>query len=162
MFPNIFLGKFKGKGKKILRDEEEEDVGFNIPGLSGITAKGGVLGTGGKIGDIHLPYSQYQPTITTHHPYATFAPEIQFAPVSTYGYQGGDIFIESPGASSKKEMRQDIVSKPEQTGQWDIPYTVSPHYEQPETTTTGLNVTHIAIIAVVGFIGYSVVKAKKR
>lgn len=157
MFPSIFLGK----SKKLLRDEEE-DVGFEIPGLSGITAKGGILGTGGKIGDIHLPYSQYQPTTVYHEPFETFAPQVQFAPVSTYAYQGGDIFIESPGASSKKEIIQDIVSKPEQRGLWEIPQTVAPHYEQPETTTTGLNVLHVAIIGVVGFMGYTYLKGKKR
>ena len=144
-----------GSGKK---DELVEDIPFNIPG---ITVKGGILGGGGKIEKISMPYSTYQPTIVKHEPYEVFAPQLQFAPVSSYAYQGGEILIGSPGASVKKALTQDVVSKPSQTGTWDIPLITSPHYEQPETRTTGLNVTHIAIIAVIGAAGIMLIKKKK-
>lgn len=140
------------------KKEELIESGSDLPG---ITVKGGILGTGGKVGDIEMPYSKYQPTITTHSPYEVFAPAIQYAPTTGYAYTGATTIIGSPGAVSKKEAI--VTQEPDirQKGSWDIPLITSPHYEQPEISKTGLNVTHIAIIAVLGAAGIMLIKKKK-
>lgn len=119
-------------------------------------------GLGKKGGEIHAEKEYYAPTtsIVEAAPYQTFAPQVQFAPVTSYAYQGATTIISSPGAVAKKVVTQDIVSRPEQMGTWDIPTIIS---QEPKHTKdiAGTNLTHIAIIAVVGFVAYSFLKGKK-
>lgn len=140
---------------------KKEELIESASDLPGITVKGGILGTGGKVGDIKYPYSTYQPSIVEHAPYEVFAPQVQFSPTTGYAYTGATTIIGSPGAESKKQTL--ISQEPDvmQKGAWDIPVIASPHYEQPETITSGLNVTHIAIIAVLGAAGIMLIKKKK-
>lgn len=135
--------------------------GGGMLGGAGISS---LLGGGSKkeiLVEEHAPYEVFQPTTVKHAPYEVYSPQLQFAPVSSYAYQGGSILIESPGAAVKKSLSQDTVSKPSQTGTWDIPLITSPHYEQPESRSSGTNLTHIAIIAVIGAAGIMLIKKKK-
>lgn len=130
------------------------------------TKKGGAI-TGGILGyqriaqEYHEPYEIYQPTIVSNiaEPLSHYAPQLQFAPVTTYGYQGATTIIGSPEAKASKKQVMDVVSKPEMSGQWDFPITqtAKPSYETGRETS-GLNVTHIVIIAVIGAAGIMLIK----
>jgi hypothetical protein len=100
----------------------------------------------------------YSPTtsIIKHKPYETYAPQIQFAPVTTYGYQGATYIIESPGAVSKKEQSMDVVSRPEQRGMWEVPTTVT--QEPTAGITSGTNLPLLVGIAVVGVVAFAFIK----
>lgn len=141
---------------------KKEAAVSDIVGVPGITVKGGILGTGGKVGSIEMPYSKYQPTVVSHAPYEVFAPQVQYSPTTGYAYTGATTIIGSPGATSKKEAV--VTQKPDimQRGAWDIPLVTAPHYEQPEISKTGMNITHIAIIAVIGAAGIMLIKSKKK
>ena len=93
----------------------------------------------------------YAPTIssvlTKHEPYETYAPQIQFAPVTSYGYQGATTIISSPGAESKKQQIMDVVSRPEMRGEWDIPTIISPIAEGGKAGG-GISTGVVAVVAV--------------
>lgn len=105
----------------------------------------------------HAPYEIYQPTTTTST-LEVYAPQVQYAPQLTYGYQGGDIVISSPGAQTKKEQTQEQESKPAQKGTWDLPQIIriEPSYDTDTgvRTAEGTDFTTIAIIAAVGLVAY--------
>lgn len=125
--------------------------------------KGGTGLIGGKVEFAPKIQETYAPTITKHEPFEIFAPQVQFAPVTTYGYVGPTTLIESPGAQVKKEQIMDVVSKPYMKGAWDIPTTIAPAISPTMGgDTSGLNVTHIAIIAVIGAAGIMLIKKKKK
>ena len=94
----------------------------------------------------------YAPTIssilTKHEPYETYAPQVQFAPVTTYGYQGATTIISSPEAQVKKEQIMDVVSAPEMRGTWDIPTTIAPTTEGMKKAGGGISTGVIAVVAV--------------
>jgi hypothetical protein len=87
----------------------------------------------------------------------TYAPQTQYAPVTTYAYQGGTYIIESPYATSKKEQMAEAVSEPYQAGAWELPIAVSQQPSRVESATTGTNLTTIAIIAVIGLLGFGAI-----
>ena len=136
-----------------------------IPLAIGAAGLGGGFGIGSWLSkgkkEIHAEKEYFAPT-STHieaEPYQYYNPQLQFAPVTSYGYQGATNIISSPGAVSKKEQIMDVVSRPEQTGTWDIPTSVS----QSPKHTQGVDMTTIAIIAAVALVAAAVVgKSKKR
>ena len=127
-------------------------------------AAGGGFGIGSWLSkgkkEIHAPYEYYAPT--TSEIYApTHAPQLQFAPVTSYAYQGATTIISSPGAVAKKEQIIDVVSKPEQAGAWDFPISVAQAPTHAPGDVSGVNITHIALIAVVGAAAIMFIKKKK-
>jgi hypothetical protein len=81
-------------------------------------------------------------------PYQTYAPEIQFAPVTSYAYQGATTIISSPEAQIAKKQVMDVKSIPEQIGTWDIPTTVAPKVTGAAAGAGGISTPVIAIVAV--------------
>ncbi|GAH24968.1 unnamed protein product [marine sediment metagenome] len=136
--------------------------------IAGLASGGGFgLGTWlsrGKKGttEIHAEQEHYAPTITTTEAFAHYHPRLQFAPVSTYAYQGPTYIIDSPGAVSKKEQILDIVSKPiAEFGAIEYPMDIAGSERRGEGGE-GVNMTHIAIIAVVGAVGIMALKGRKK
>lgn len=130
-------------------------------GLGGGFGLGSWFARGKK--EIHAPQEYYAPTISVVEaaPYQTYAPQLQFAPITSYAYQGATTIISSPGAVAKKIVTQDIVSKPEMKGEWDIPTIIT---QEPSHVKdiAGTNLTHIALIAVVGAAAIMLLKKKKK
>ena len=131
-----------------------------IAGLAG----GGGFGLGSLLGkgkkEIHAPQEYYAPTISEVYS-PTHAPQLQFAPVSTYGYQGATYIISSPGAVSKKEQIMDIVSEPGQKGAWDFPIGVTQSPTHAPGDVSGTNLPLIVGITVVGAVAIIFMKKKK-
>ena len=126
-------------------------------GAAGGFGLGSLFGGGKK--EIHAAKEYYAPTTTEIYA-PTHAPQLLFSPVSTQSYQGATYIISSPGAVSKKEQVTKAVSKPSQRGEWDFPIEVS---QEPSHVKdiAGTNLTHIAIIAVVGAAAIMFIKKKK-
>ena len=113
--------------------------------------------------EVHAPGEYYAPTtsVIEADPYQYFAPQAQFAPVTSYAYQGATTIISSPEAQVKKQQIMDVVSKPTQKGAWDFPIAVT---QAPEHTKdiSGTNLPLIAGIAVAGAVLIMVLKKKKK
>lgn len=112
--------------------------------------------------EVHAPGEYYAPTtsVIEADPYQYFAPQIQFAPVTSYGYQGATTIISSPEAQVKKQQIMDIVSKPTQKGAWDFPIAVTQAPEHVKDVS-GTNLPLIAGIAVLGAVAIMFLKKKK-
>ena len=134
-------------------------------------AVGGLIGGGGAtLGSMfggkkesiekHAAYEYYAPTTSSVYS-PSYAPQTQFAPVTSYAYQGSTYIISSPGAESKKEQKQTQKSIPSQKGEWAFPIEVSQEPEHTKDVSGGLNLTHLAIIGVIGLVAYGVVSKKK-
>ena len=134
-----------------------------IGGLSAGAGFGlGSLFGGGSKKEIHAPKEYFAPTISSVYA-PTDARQLQFAPVSSYAYQGSTYIIDSPGAVSKKEQAMETVSRPEQRGAWDLPIGVAQSPEHKPGDTAGVNMTHIAIIGAVALVAVTVLgKGKKK
>lgn len=129
-------------------------------GLAGGAGLGSLFGGGKK--EIHAPQEYYAPTITDIYA-PTHAPQLQFAPVTSYAYQGATTIISSPGAVSKKEQIMDVDSRPEQAGAWDFPIGVTQAPEHAPGDVAGVNMTHIAIIGAIALVAFAVIgKGKKK
>ena len=120
-----------------------------LPIIAGGTLLGGGAGVGWglgkkKAGDVIT----YAPTITEAAPYQTYAPQVQFAPVTSYAYQGATTIISSPEAQITKKQITEAVSKPEMRGTWDIPQMISPAVTGKEAAAGGISTPVIAIAAV--------------
>jgi hypothetical protein len=110
------------------------------------------------------------PIVSTYRiePLGIYAPQLQYSPGYVYSYQGGDIFIESPGASSKKEaaISQDI--SPSQEGAWSLPYQIAPYVapsqeqEQQQEQGIGTDFVTLALIGAVALVAYGLVSKGKR
>ena len=113
--------------------------------------------------EIHATKEYYAPTISVieAEPYQHFAPQVQFAPVTSYAYQGATTIISSPGAVAKKIVSQEAISKPSQRGEWDFPVSVAQAPEHKPGDISGTNLTHIALIAVVGAAAIMFITKKK-
>ena len=135
--------------------------------IAGLAGGGGFglgswLGKGKKGSEIHAPQEHYAPTITTTEAFAHYHPRLQFAPVTSYGYQGATYIIDSPGATSKKEQVMDIVSKPTADfGAIDYPTDIAGSRREGEGAVSGTNLPLIAGIAVVGAVAIMFMKKKK-
>jgi len=135
-----------------------------IAGAGGLGGFGlGSLFGKGKKEEVHAPYEYYAPTtsVIEAEPYQHFAPQVQFAPITSYAYQGATTIISSPGAVAKKIISQEAISKPEQAGRWDFPVSVTQAPEHKPGDVSGTNLTHIALIAVVGAAAIMFIKKKK-
>ena len=134
--------------------------------IAGLAGGGGFglgswLGKGKKGAEIHAPQEHYAPTITTTEAFAHYHPRLQFAPVTTYGYQGATYIIDSPGATSKKEQTMDIVSRPRADfGAIDYPMNIAGSRRTGEGVS-GTNLPLIAGIAGVGAVAIMFMKKKK-
>ena len=104
----------------------------------------------------------YSPTtsIIEAAPYQTYAPQIQYAPMTSYAYQGASYIISSPGASVSKKQTQDLSSTPEMRGAWEVPTTVT--QEPTAGITSGTNLTLLAGIVVCGLVAYGIITKKKK
>ena len=130
-------------------------------GAAGGFGLGSLFGGGKK--EIHATKEYYAPTISVIEaaPFQHFAPQTQFAPVTSYAYQGATTIISSPGAVAKKIVSQEALSTPTQRGAWDFPVSVDQAPEHKPGDVSGTNLTHIAIIAVVGAAAIMFIKKKK-
>ena len=130
-----------------------------------IIAGGALLGGGAGLGwglskKEGSKTTTYAPTITEAAPYQTYAPEIQFAPVTTYAYQGATTIISSPEAQITKKQVMDVKSAPKQFGMWDIPQTISPEVTGAAVGAGGIS-TPVIAIAVVGVVAALYLTKKK-
>jgi hypothetical protein len=85
---------------------------------------------------------------TYHQPYETYSPNLQFAPQTSYAYQGGTYIINSPNATSKKDQSVSQESSPSNTPTWTQPqtYTQTPSVSE----STGLSSNTLILIALIG------------
>lgn len=121
-----------------------------IPLLSGsVGVAAGWLAGGKSKKEMFVVEKEIHATKEHYAPQMGYAPV--YAPQTEYGYQGGDVIIHSPGATTKKEMKQEQTSMPVV----DVGQTA--RRSEVDTDTEGLDITKIAIIAVVGLIGYGAV-----
>ena len=95
-----------------------------------------------------------------HSPYENYQPSVQYAPVSSYAYQGATTIINSPNTVGSKQATAQ-TSNPQYDASWTTPTTTSPS----NTTGSGagsllgnVDFTTIAIIAAVAVVGYAVFK----
>ena len=166
LFPFMF-GAGASKAFEVMPKTKKE-ISLTEAGKKGGAITGGILGYQRIAQEYHEPYETYQPTTvsTVVKPFAHYAPQLQFAPVTSYGYIGATTIIDSPETKVSKKQVMDIVSKPTQRGEWDFPITATaePTYETGDRPVSGLNVTNIAIIAVIGAAGIILIKkgVKKR
>ena len=140
-----------------------------LSGIAGLGAGAGLMGalSKGKKETVvkHAPYEYYAPTESKVYA-PQYAPQVQYAPQISYQYEGGTYIIESPGATSKKEMRLEPTSIPEQRGEWALPISVSqapthtPQYA--EGADIGTSLLPLVIVSVIGLIGYGIVPRKKK
>ena len=129
---------------------------FQVTGKkAGVAFGGGLVG-----GGTYAPTTALTTSVIEADPYQYYAPQIQFAPQTSYAYQGATTIISSPEAVVKKQQTMDLISKPEQVGTWDIPTAIS---QAPEAkgAISGTNMTLIALIAVAGAAAIIFIKKKK-
>lgn len=120
-----------------------------LPIIAGGALLGGGAGLGWGLGKkTPTTTTTYAPTITEAAPYQTYAPQVQFAPVSSYAYQGPTTIISSPEAAISKKQVMDVKSAPKQLGAWDIPTTIAPKVTGAEAGAGGISTPVIAIAAV--------------
>ena len=120
-----------------------------LPIIAGGALLGGGAGLGWGLGKkAPTTTTTYAPTITEAAPYQTYAPQVQFAPVSSYAYQGATTIISSPEAAITKKQVMDVKSAPKQLGMWDIPQTISPEVTGAAAGAGGISTPVIAIAAV--------------
>ena len=81
---------------------------FQVTGKKADVAFGGGLVGGGT----YAPTTALTTSVIEADPYQYYAPQIQFAPQTSYAYQGATTIISSPGAVSKKEQVMEQVLKP--------------------------------------------------
>jgi len=93
-----------------------------------------------------------------HQPYENYQPQIQYAPVTTYSYQGAQYMINSPNSVQTPKQAVSTTSDPSQTGTWKTEQPYSP--TSSTGNSTGIDWTMIAIIAAVGIVGYGLVSRK--
>lgn len=132
-----------------------------LPIIAGGALLGGGAGIGwglGKKGPTTT--TTYAPTITEAAPYQTYAPQVQFAPVTSYAYQGATTIISSPEAQIAKKQVMEVKSIPEQIGTWDIPTTIAPKVTGAEAAAGGIS-TPVIALAVVGVVAALYLTKKK-
>jgi len=102
----------------------------------------------------HAPQEHFAPTFGAK----TYSPVVSEFQQLEQSYIGPTYVISSPKASVKKEATLGQEGRVAQTPQWNIPTSGA---QREEKMTEGLNVTNIAIIAVVGAIAVTAVGAFK-
>ena len=130
---------------------------FQVTGKkAGVAFGGGLVG-----GGTYAPTTALTTSVIEADPYQYYAPQIQFAPQTSYAYQGATTIISSPEAVVKKQQTMDLVSRPEQAGTWDFPIDVT---QKPDVSgaVSGTNMTMIALIAVAGAAAIMLIGKKKK
>lgn len=129
---------------------------FAIPLLAGgAGVLGGLLMGGSKktgVVETHAPYEHYTPTFGAR----TYSPVTSDLRQVEQSYIGPTYIISSPDTSTKKEVKMGQDGKITQTPTWNIPTSGS---QREEKASSGLDVSKIAIIAVVGAIAVTAVGA---
>ena len=167
LFPFMFGAGAGAGASKVFEamPKTKKEISLTEAGKKGGAITGGILGYQRIEQEFHEPYETYQPSLQTMtvEPLAHYAPQLQFAPVTSYGYQGATTIIDSPEARVSKKQVMDIVSKPEMRGEWDFPIsqTATPSWETGDRPVSGINATHIALIAAAALIGATLIKKKK-
>ncbi len=130
---------------------------FAIPALAaGAGVLGGMLIGGGKKQSTitHAPYEHYAPTFGAQ----TYSPVVSDVRQIEQSYIAPTYIIESPKAEVKKSVTMGQKSAVDMTPTWNIPTTGS---QREEKMSSGLDVTNIAIIAVIGAVAVTAVGAFK-
>lgn len=122
---------------------------FLLPALAGLG--GGLLSgffSGESKKEVHAPQEHYAPTYGAR----TYAPTVSDQRQVEQSYIGPTYVVDSPGATTKKEVKmdQEAVSK-------QIPTITAPTAGAQHTEKSGIDVTTIAIIAVVGAVAVTAV-----
>lgn len=128
-----------------------------IAGALGGLAGGAILGskkdmTSPLLGVKHEPYEYYAPVTGIQE---THSEQYMYAPQVSHTFQGGDLFWESPYASTKKEATTTQTSTPSQTA------TQTPTQDLAGAVQ-GTNMTYVALIAVAGLVAYGYVSTRKK
>lgn len=123
-------------------------VAFLIPLLAG--AGGGIIGSllGGGKKEVHATQEHFAPTYGAE----TYSPVVSEIRQYEQSYIGPTYISGSPGTSTKKEVSMGQDAKATQTPSWNIPTGGSERSE-----SEGLDVTKIAIIAVIGAVAVTTV-----
>lgn len=123
-------------------------VAFLIPLLAGVG--GGMAGTllGGGKKEIHASQEHYAPTFGAE----TYSPVVSEIRQYEQSYIGSTYIMDSPGTRTKKEVIMGQDAKATQMPSWNIPTGGSERSE-----SEGLDVTKIAIIAVIGAVAVTTV-----
>ena len=151
----------RGEYTELQTSKKQKTINNGGSGGSGGGSSSGILG--GILGyqrvdqEYHKPMEHYAPTITEAKPLQHFHPRLVFQPTPVYTYTGGDILIESPGARTKKETQIDVAPRAEISGAIDYPTTTTGSERVGEGDVSGVNVTHIAIVAAVALVAYGLV-----
>lgn len=143
------------KKEQKVEESKEVNAGGGGRGSSGIL--GGILGYQRVEQEYHEPLEHFAPTITETHALAHYHPRLVFQPTPVYTYTGGDVIIESPGARTKKETQIDVAPRAEISGAIDYPTTTTGSERVGEGDVAGVNLTHIAIVAAVALVSYTVI-----
>lgn len=132
----------------------------------------GAIGAGASVvGGIAAGLSKKEASITTsttrtsqdvyHSPYETYAPTIQYAPQSSYAYQGPTNIINSPNSSATPKLALSSASTPSQSASYDMPQSYTPISKTDNGQSSGLQGTDFTMIAIVGavaVIGYALLR----
>jgi hypothetical protein len=128
---------------------------------AGVGAAAGAIGMGAlskkenSITDSHNQQNVY------HSPYETYAPQVQYAPVTQYSYQGAQYMINSPNSSQTPKQAVSAASEPNQTGKWDTSQTASPSSNTGSGAGSLLGDTDFTVIALIlgaAVVGYAVLR----
>lgn len=149
----------RGEYTELQESKKQKNIRNGGSGSGGSSSGilGGILGYQRVDQEYHEPMEHYAPTITETHPLAHYHPRLVFQPTPVYTYTGGDILIESPGARTKKETQIDVAPRAEISGAIDYPTTTTGSERVGEGDVSGVNVTHIAIVAAVALVAYGLV-----
>jgi hypothetical protein len=97
-----------------------------------------------------------------HAPMENYQPNIQYAPVTSYAYQGATTIINSPNATAGK-LSQATTSDPTANPSYTTPQTYSPS----NATGSGagsllgnVDLTTLAIIGAIAVVGYAIFRKK--
>lgn len=102
-------------------------------------------------GEVHAYQEHYAPVTSS-----SFAPNIGYAPQVSQSYVGSTYVISSPEAQVKKQIISEQVTDFRQDPVWDIPTAGG---TRSDSATEGIDVTKIAIIAVIGAVAVAGVGA---
>lgn len=132
-----------------------------------IVAAGALGVAGGALGSAALTKKEASVTDSHnqqnvyHQPYENYQPSVQYAPVTTYSYQGAQYIINSPNSTQTPKQAVAVTSNPTQTPT----YTNEQPYSPTSSTGSGagslfgdMDWTTLAIIGAVAVVGYAVLR----
>lgn len=137
-----------------------------LPLIAGL-ATAGAIGAGAAIlGGM----TKKEASITTstnqqdvyHSPYENYQPSIQYAPVSSYSYQGPTTIIDSPNTTGPKQATA-LTSNPNYDASWTTPQNSTPSNAVGSGAGSllgNIDWTTLAIIGAVALVGYGLVRRR--